>query len=33
MELMELRDIPEKQIVLIVSIMVIVGIVGLLIRK
>ena len=29
----ELRDIPEKQIILIVSIIVVVGIVGLLIRK
>ena len=29
----ELRDIPEKQIILIVSIIVIIGIVGLIIRK
>ncbi|MDC3254217.1 peptidase S8, partial [Nitrosopumilus sp.] len=32
-EKIELRNIPEKQIILIVSIIVIVGIVGLLIRK
>ncbi|MDB4849977.1 S8 family serine peptidase [Nitrosopumilus sp.] len=33
MENMELRDIPEKQIILIISIIIIVGIIGLLIRK
>ena len=32
-EKIELRDIPEKQIILIVSIIVVVGIVGFLIRK
>ena len=32
-ENIELRDIPEKQIILIISIIVIVGIIGLLIRK
>jgi minor extracellular serine protease Vpr len=32
-ERLELRDIPEKQIILIISIMVIIGIIGLTIRK
>ena len=33
MENIELRDIPEKQIILIISIIIIVGIIGVLIRK
>jgi len=33
MERLELRDIPEKQIILIISIIVIIGIIGLTIRK
>ena len=32
-EVIELRNIPEKQIILIISIIVVVGIIGLLIRK
>jgi hypothetical protein len=33
MERLELGDIPEKQIILIISIIVIIGIIGLTIRK
>ena len=32
-EVIELRNIPEKQIILIISIIVVVGIIGLIIRK
>ena len=32
-QVLELRNIPEKQVMLIISIIVIVGIIGLLIRK
>jgi hypothetical protein len=32
-EVIELRNIPEKQIIIIISIIVVVGIIGLLIRK
>ncbi len=32
-EVIELRNIPEKQIIIIISILVIVGIVGLLIKR
>ena len=32
-EVIELRNMPEKQIILIISIIVVVGIIGLIIRK
>ena len=32
-EVLELRNIPERQIILIISIIVVIGIVGLIIRK